>query len=74
MTDSKRGFLDDEYTDKIADLCDRYDVDQADIEHLYLDHCREFEQAMKDKAPRRLIRSLAFDKTESRLVDGADSL
>lgn len=67
-------FLDEEYNAKAAELSDQYGVSQADVEALYLTHCHEIQQTMKDGTPLRVIRRLAFTKTESELADTDDSL
>lgn len=66
--------LDEEYDAKIADLCDQYGVNRVDVEQRYLDQCREIERQMKDGTPLRVIRRLAFNKTESALAETDDSL
>lgn len=67
------GFLTDEYEAKIAEFADRYQVDEGTVERLYLDTCREVQRRMKDGTPMRVIRRLAFNKTESTLADAGDS-
>lgn len=67
------GFLNDEYEEKVAELAQRYGVSRSAVERLYLDNCREIQRKLRDGTPRRLVRQLAFDRTESALED-ADGL
>lgn len=67
------GFLNGAYETKVAELDDRYHLNEGDAERLYLDNCREIQRVMKDGTPMRIIRRLAFQKTESALADADDS-
>lgn len=66
------GFLNDEYEAKVAELDDRYQPNEGAAERLYLDQCREIQRVMKDGTPMRVVRRIAFQKTESALADADD--
>lgn len=67
-------FLDAEYETKVDELSNQYDdMTRTAVEQLYIEQCREIQQRMKDGTPLRIIRRLAFNKTESALAETDDT-